>query len=344
MYANIDHWSSERSLAYKAERSGVLSKDSSERAKANILDRWLISELHQLIKDVDDEMENYHLMQATRKFVPFVDNLSNWYIRRSRKRFWKSENDGDKNEAYATLHYVLVELSKTIAPFAPYLADEIYKNLTNEESVHLVDYSVSDKALIDEEINKSMAEVREIIKVGLQLRARNQMKVRQPLSELIINNEKLDNELIEIIKEELNVKAVSVKNAQQKDHSSKRSVSDGRGATSSLRDNKNSLENIAWSEDAKIGLNLEITSELKAEGQARELIRAIQQMRKEADYQLDDRIKIGYSGLKNVFSKFGDLIAKETLADTITAKELPASDLEKKITIDNNKTTLWIKK
>jgi isoleucyl-tRNA synthetase len=329
MYANVDGWKINYKNIPKAN---------------NLLDKWLISELHQLIKEVDVEMENYHLMQATRKFAPFIDNLSNWYIRRSRKRFWKSENDGDKNEAYATLHYVLVELSKTIAPFAPYLADEIYKNLTNEESVHLVDYSVSDKALIDEEINKSMAEVREIIKVGLQLRARNQMKVRQPLSELIINNEKLDNELIEIIKEELNVKAVSVKNAQQKGHSSKRSVGNGRGATSSLRDNKNSLENIAWSEDVKIGLNLEITSELKAEGQARELIRAIQQMRKEADYQLDDRIKIGYSGLKNVFSKFGDLIAKETLADTITAKELPASDLEKKITIDNNKTTLWIKK
>ncbi len=339
MYANIDHWSSERSLA---ERSGALSKDSSERAKANILDRWLISELHQLIKAVDDEMENYHLMQATRKFAPFVDNLSNWYIRRSRKRFWKSENDGDKNEAYATLHYVLVELSKTIAPFAPYLADEIYKNLTNEESVHLVDYSVSDETLIDEEINKSMAEVREIIKVGLQLRARNQMKVRQPLSELIINNEKLDNELIEIIKEELNVKAVSVKNAQQEGHSSKRSVSDGKDKTSSLRDNKNSLENIAWSEDAKIGLNLEITSELKAEGQARELIRAIQQMRKEADYQLDNRIKISYDGLSDVFAKFGDLIAKETLADEVLSKKLPDFDLEKSIKINDEEIILQI--
>jgi isoleucyl-tRNA synthetase len=332
MYANIDHWSSERSLA---ERSGALSKDSSERAKANILDRWLISELHQLIKDVDDEMENYHLMQATRKFVPFVDNLSNWYIRRSRKRFWKSENDGDKNEAYATLHYVLVELSKTIAPFAPYLADEIYKNLTNEESVHLADFPVAEDGLIDTPVCIEMKTAREIITMGLKIRASSGIKVRQPLGELRINNNNLDSTILDIIKEELNIKTVTLTD----DFSDIRSKDDWH---KSVTIHVGVGEKKASSVD--VALNLKITPELKAEGQARELIRAIQQMRKEADYQLDDRIKIGYSGLKNVFSKFGDLIAKETLADTITAKELPASDLEKKITIDNNKTTLWIKK
>ncbi len=309
MYANVDGW--------KADYKGV-------PAVNNLLDKWLLSELHQLIKDVNEEMEDYHLMQATRKFAPFVDNLSNWYIRRSRKRFWKSENDGDKNEAYATLHYVLVELSKTIAPFAPYLADEIFTNLTSKESVHLEDYPVADESLIDEEINKFMAEVREIIKVGLQLRARNQMKVRQPLSQLIINNEKLDlgAELLEIIKEELNVKEIIFEDFTFDD----------------------TAKNMGEVNEMKIMLNVELTPELKMEGQARELIRAIQQMRKEADYQLDDRIKIGYAGLSDVFKKFGNLIAKETLADEVLSKHLPNFDLEKNIEIDEEKVVLQIKR
>jgi isoleucyl-tRNA synthetase len=310
MYANIDRWSVENQ---KVETG----------SQKNILDKWLISELHQLIKEVDEEMENYHLMQATRKFVPFVDNLSNWYIRRSRKRFWKSENDGDKNEAYATLHYVLVELSKTIAPFAPYLADEIYKNLTGGESVHLQDYPRADESLIDEKLNKQMQFVRDIISEGLKLRARTQIKVRQPLNSLKVESQKLkvDEKFIEIIKEELNIKEIVSENFEFDE----------------------SAKNMGEINGVKLMLDTEIDENLKMEGQARELIRAIQQMRKEADYQLDDRIKVSYDGLSEVFTKFGDLIAKETLADEVLSKKLPDFDLEKNIEIDDSKVMLQIK-
>ena len=311
MYANVDEW--------KVKYEGVPKVD-------NLLDKWLLSELHQLIRDVNKEMESYHLMQATRLFAPFIDNLSNWYIRRSRKRFWKSEDDDDKNEAYKTLHYVLVELSETIAPFAPFIADEIYKNLTGGESVHLVDYPVANESLIDENVNKLMADVREVIKVGLQLRAKNQIKVRQPLSELIIKNEqqlKISDKLIEITKEELNVKKVVIGDAEVKN-----------------------INNFAWDENQGIGLNTKITPKLKAEGQAREIIRAIQQMRKEADYQLDDRIKVSYIGFNKIFSskELNKLIVKETLANTLSSEKFSNADLEKIVFIDGAELSLSIKK
>jgi len=321
MYANVDGWKS--------------NNPSSVPSVTNLLDKWLLSELHQLIKGVNKEMEEYHLMQATRLFAPFVDNLSNWYIRRSRKRFWKSENDGDKNEAYATLHYVLAELSKTIAPFAPFLADEIYRNLTGEESVHLADFPVADESLIDEDINKSMADVREIIKVGLQLRAQNQMKVRQPLSKLVISttltdaDETLTNaELTDIIKEELNVQSVSIDTA----------------LTTADNTQTDAEKTVIWDKDGKVGLDIKITPELKLEGQAREIIRAIQQMRKEADYQLDDRISVFYAGFDDVFKQFTKLISKETLADSISSNKISNADLEKVVVIDKAELSLSIKK
>ncbi len=384
MYANIDKFTVSHFAKASWDKRGSQFTESK-----NILDRWLVSELHQLIKEVNERMENYELMQATRLFAPFVDNLSNWYIRRSRKRFWKSENDADKNNAYATLHYVLVELSKTIAPFAPFIAEEIYRNLvistqsavysnkqnngtsealqrgvsrSNERSdttseamergasqsneasadttseaisqgetdlpadlsVHLADYPVADEKLIDDELNKKMNLVREIISEGLKLRARTQIKVRQPLQKLKINNEKLkiDDEFIDIIKEELNVKEV---------------------VWGEFNFDKNA-KNMSEVSGIKILLDTEITPELKMEGQAREIIRAIQQMRKEADYQLDDRIEIGYQGLNEVFDKFGDLIKHETLANSLSPEKLEKADLEKEVKIDEIVVKLWIAK
>ncbi len=333
MYANIDK--------YKVENNEY-------KVSENILDKWLVSELHQLIKNVDERLENYELMQATRLFAPFIDNLSNWYIRRSRKRFWKSENDNDKNKAYETLHYVLVELSKVIAPFAPFIADEIYRNLVSgaqpavrsenkDISVHLQDYPVADKNLIDKELNKKMKKIREIITVGLQLRARNQVKVRQPLSQLKIattqtnanltrtdTSELLNDEFTEIIKEELNIKSVVQENFK-------------------FDDVAKDMEEVG---DIKILLDTEITPELKLEGEAREVIRAIQQMRKEADYQLDDRIKICYSGMSEVFENYSDLVAKETLAIEIEPLQNNLDqkfDLKKEFEFDKENLSLAIK-
>jgi isoleucyl-tRNA synthetase len=129
MYANIDKF-----------------KASSKKPEvSNLLDKWIVSELNILVKNVDEKLENYDIYNSAYAIEKFIDNLSNWYIRRSRKRFWKSEDDDDKKQAYQTLHYVLVELSKLMAPFCPFMAEEIYKNLTGEESVHLADFPVADE-------------------------------------------------------------------------------------------------------------------------------------------------------------------------------------------------------
>ena len=296
-------------------------KNFNPKNLSGLLDKWIISELQMLIRDFNSHMENYELHKASRLLPKFVDNLSNWYIRRSRKRFWKSENDGDKNEAYQTLYYVLTELSKVMAPFTPFIAEEIYRNLTEEESVHLADFPIAKKELIDEKINSDMLRVREIVNIGLQLRAKSGVKVRQPLSELRIKNYDLKEELLEIIKEEVNVKSVKIEETFEADDIKADS----------------SLENIC--------LDLEITPELKLEGQARELIRHIQEMRKEAGYEVDNRIKIWYAEKNPVFLKFGDLIARETLADQVLLKTFAEDvDLEKEIKIGEDVFAVSIKR
>jgi len=273
-----------------------------------LLDKWLLSELNSLIKDVNESMENYQLNRAARYFPKFIDNLSNWYIRRSRKRFWKSEDDADKKEAYQTLHYVLVELSKLVAPFTPFIAEEIYKNLTGEESVHLADFPVANEKMIDEKLNQEMEQARIIITEALQLRAKAGIKVRQPLNKFSIFNFQFSKELEEIIKEEINVKELGL-------------------------DRKERDEMI---------LDTEITEELKLEGQAREIIRFIQEMRKEAGYEVDNRINVWYIGLSEVFAKFGGIIKKEVLANELNEGNPEKSDIEKEFSIDGKSVKIYI--
>ncbi len=310
-------------------------KDFDPKKLNGLLDKWLVSELHMLIKEFNMHMENYELHKASRLLPKFVDNLSNWYIRRSRKRFWKSENDGDKNEAYQTLYYVLVELVKVMAPFTPFIAEEIYRNLVCPHpnplpegeggggSVHLADFPVADESLIDEKINTQMQAVREIVNIGLQLRAKSAIKVRQPLSALHIKNDKLNAELLEIIKEEVNVKNVKV-------------VEDVL-----------IVEGLVWDGEQRVGLNTQISPELKLEGQAREIIRYIQEMRKEAGYEVDNRIQVAYVGAEHIFTReeLRNMIAKETLADVVSLRDESAQfDLEKEFVLEGEKITLSIVK
>jgi len=209
-----------------------------------------------------------------------------------------------------------VELAKTMAPFCPFIAEEMYLNLTsgvetqNFASVHLTEFPVSDEKLIDAELNTEMKKVRDVISEGLQQRALNKIKVRQPLLSATIKHKIENAELVEIMQEELNVKSVVVLEAQE--------------------------ENIL--------LDITITPELKLEGTARELVRAIQEMRKEADYEVDNRIQVGYIGAEEVFTKFGELIAKETLANNISAGELVEADLKKEVLIDEVKYVIFIRK
>jgi isoleucyl-tRNA synthetase len=205
-YANIDGWTTEKMV-------GMEPSD-------NQLDRWIRSSLEPLIADVTAAMEAYNLQRAVRPFVRFIDDLTNWYIRRSRRRFWKSQDDDDKNQAYQTLNYVLLQLSKVAAPFTPFISESIYGNLRTAdmpESVHLCDFPVADGANRDLALEEEMEAVMTIVRMGRLLRTEHSLKVRQPLAKLhiVCGKESLLSKLADftgIIKEELNVKEVSFGN------------------------------------------------------------------------------------------------------------------------------------
>ncbi len=227
----------------------------------NPLDKWIVSRLHQLRDEVTENMNAYNLPGALAPILPFVDDLSNWFVRRSRRRFWKSEDDGDKAEAYQTLHYVMVKLAMILAPFTPFLAEELWQNLVADgdanNSVHLKNWP--EQKDVDREILKQMAEVRAVINEGLALRMQKsdteeQVKVRQPLQKLVYTGEELPDWGVEIVKDEVNVKEVE------------------RGETT-------------W-------IDKNISEELAREGFIRELIRSVQSARKKAGLNVDDRIKL----------------------------------------------------
>lgn len=248
---------------------------------SNPLDHWIVSRTHQLISEVDEHMQAYDLPNALQPILPFIDDASNWYVRRSRRRFWKSANDKDKQLAYRTLHYTLVQLAHVLAPFTPFLADELYIKLTAQESVHLNDWPVGGH--VNELVLAQMATAREVITRGLAQRAAASIKVRQPLGQVdVVVNTRLDDEYVGIIKEELNVKEL-----QQ-----------------------------STGTEINVKLDTKITTNLKQEGQVRDIVRNIQQLRKTADLSVDDRInlRIDSGKLKPAVEQFEDLITDETLA------------------------------
>ena len=295
-YASIDNWTPKENA----------------KSSENLMDRWILSELQLLIKEVNGAMETYELNRATRAFTPFVDNLSNWYIRRGRKRFWKSEDDTDKEQAYQTLYEVLVTLSKLMAPFTPFIAEEIYRGLTGEESVHLVDYPVVDSALVDEKLNEDMKLARFIVTEGLNDRVKHGIKVRQPLSS--VSARPLGLELQEIVKEELNVK-----------------IYDSEGYKDEYKGSMTILD-------------LTITPELKLEGEMREVVRAIQEGRKKAQFNVEDRIVLSYVGKEEVFAQFEADIAREVLATTIEKGILADAEYQETVTLDGEVFTLSLKR
>lgn len=249
MYAEVDGW----------EFDGRV-EDPSESLE-NPLDQWIVARVHQLIAEVESHMDEYDIPSAVKPILPFVDDASNWYVRRSRRRFWKSEDDGDKASAYKTLHYVLVRLSQAMAPFTPFLSEELYQKLTGEESVHLTDWPKAGR--VNELVLDRMARTREIIEHGLGLRMRkdeneDQIKIRQPLSTLTYRGDKLDDFYESIIAEEVNVKKVAYQDAS----------------------------------GDSVALDKTITPELRREGLSREIIRHIQAARKKAGLNVDDRINL----------------------------------------------------
>lgn len=270
----------------------------------NPLDIWIVSRLHQLNEQVTENMDNYNIPDALSPILPFLDDASNWYVRRSRRRFWKSEDDGDKNDAYKTLHYVLLKLSVILAPFTPFLAEELYQKLGGgSESVHLLDWPTNYVA--DQQVLDDMARTRELINTGLGLRMKkdeNQesIKVRQPLQFASYSGDKLDDYYEQIIQEELNVKEVRYINSLSKyltDYDAK--------------DETTNKE--LWVEVSK-----KITPELKREGLMREVIRFVQSARKNAGLNVDDRINLSLftndKELKESIAEHRSVIYMETLA------------------------------
>ena len=283
MYAEVDGW----------EFNGDLSDPLHDLT--NPLDIWIVSRLHQLITEVERGLNNYNLQDATKPILPFLDDASNWYVRRSRRRFWKSEDDGDKNDAYRTLHYVLVRLSYMLAPFTPFLAEELYHNLTGDnESIHLKDWLPAGE--IDNSMLRDMNALRTAVNDGLSKRASEGIKVRQPLASVkLINTISQDTPaevaqfLIDIAKDELNVKSVEI-------------VTDSESESA----------------QPSVVYDLTITPELKREGLMREIIRHVQSARKQAGLQIDDRIVLSISSddseISQAVDAFADVIKAETLA------------------------------
>lgn len=266
------------------------------------LDQWIVSRMHQLTAEIDENMQNYDIPNALKGVIPFIDDASNWYIRRSRKRFWKSDNDQDKDTAYRTLHYVLVRLSQVMAPFTPFLSEELYRNLTGGESVHLTNWPSSGH--IDELLIEEMSELRKLITMGLEVRAREGIKVRQPLERATLQwSREIRPELLSIAQDELNVKNIQ-------------------------------YEKLPTQGSGGIVLDIRITADLKQEGIARELTRSIQNLRKKAGFNVDDRIRIAVKTLdgeiRTAYSKFKETVDSETL----TVGELNASDEAYKQTVE----------
>ena len=287
MYAEVDGW----------EFDGELRDPLSDLT--NPLDIWIISRLHQLVAEVERHMDTYNIPDALSPILPFLDDASNWYVRRSRRRFWKSEDDGDKNDAYRTLHYVLVRLSYILAPFTPFLAEELYHNLTgDDESIHLKDWLPAGE--INRAMLRDMNALRAAVNDGLSKRAAEGIKVRQPLASAklvstISQNtpEEVVRFLVDIARDELNVKSVEVVTGSE-------------------------LDIPEVSTQPSVVYDLNITPELKREGLMREIVRHVQSARKKAGLQVDDRIILQLTTnddqLRQAINEHRATIAAETLA------------------------------
>ena len=313
----------------------------------NILDKWIVSVFNSCASKVINYLEKYDVVSAAREIENFIDDFSNWFIRRSRERFQRPKNTQEKNEATQTLYSMLLELSKLIAPFAPFIGEHIYQQLTRknfstpnnlsdstgqassknkiEESVHLCDYPKPDKKLVDKKLEESMKQAREIVAKALALRMEKKIKIRQPIVSLKLKTkkeqvrlngqEKLKTEkgLLDLIKDEINVKQIIFDDTIK----------------------------------SEIEIDTEMTQELKEEGLARELVRQVQQMRKEASFVPSDVISIMYqvssSEREKIFKNWGKYIKQETNSKSLEPyKEGEKFDLKKEINLEGEKINVGI--
>ena len=319
-YANIDK--------YNPAEAG--------EAEPSTLDRWIISELNQLISDVDNALDNYSPTEAGRKIEAFVGDLSNWYVRRSRRRFWKSESDSDKLSAYNTLYNCLVTLTRLLAPFTPFVADELYRNLVCSaypqapDSVHLADFPQAEKTKIDEQLTTDTQLAIKVSSLGRAARSKAGIKVRQPLAKalvkLVSKNEKAALERIAPqVLEELNIKALEAV------------------------ENDAGLEQPGYfaSEEGGyvVAIATDISDKLAAEGMARDIVHRLQTMRRNAGFEIADYITTYYEGgdvIKQAIEAFGDYIKRETLSKELVCGIPEGAEFSDKLKLSGNEMTLAV--
>ncbi len=323
MYANIDNY--------------IPRSQTEESSKAE-LDRWIISELNQLVSDVDNDLDHYNPTDAGRKIESFVDDLSNWYVRRSRRRFWKSENDIDKLSAYNTLYTCLVTLAKLLAPFMPFLAEELYQNLVRQafpeavESVHLTDFPVADLSKVDKALSTSTRLASKVCSLGRAVRSNAGIKVRQPLAKVVValksrtEREGLEHLKLQVL-EELNVKNLEfVDNADLLDKNDYASISEG---------------------DLTVAVYTRMTDELIGEGMAREIVHRLQTMRKSAGFDIADYILTYYEGddyITRVMHDFSDYIKQETLSHRLLSENPDPGAYSENVKLSGHAIKLSVKK
>ena len=373
-YANIDGWTTEKMEG---------------EASQNQLDRWIRSSLESLAADVTAAMDTYDLQRAVRPFVRFIEDLTNWYIRRSRRRFWKSQDDSDKQQAYQTLNYVLLQLSKIAAPFIPFISERIYQNLRTAdmpESVHLCDFPAADGTNRDPELEQEMDAVMTIVRLVRLLRTDHNLKVRQPLAKLhvVSSNAALLSKLgeyTEIMEEELNVKELAFGSNESEladlkakadfrrlgprfgprmkqlagaianiGHETLVSLAGGDSISVDLEGESVELTNedivieriprtglvVASEGQVVVALETELSPELIQEGLAREFVSKVQNMRKTADLEVTQRIRIAFRGdseLQQAVAANADYVSSEVLAiecqpdaDLSSGEELDIND------------------
>ncbi len=375
------------------------TQHSLEKAHLSLMDKWVLSRLNSLVSGVDNDLANYRIPEATRKLTEFVDELSNWYIRLGRNRFWGKGMADDKEAAFITLYTVLSMLARLIAPFVPFMAETIYQNIVRTvdaaapESVHLCDYPVCDAAYVDDEIERQMAAVETVVQLGRSCRNLSNIKVRQPLSMLYVCGADFGEAYKGLVEDELNVKNVSfISNADefvnydlkpnfftlkarygrflgrlrgelQKLDGAAVVAAFARGEAVTLRLDDTDIilnkedvlveavkkEGFTSQVEGKLTVILDtaLTAELIAEGCAREFISKVQAMRKDAGFDVTDRIAVCYScadSLAAALANTKELLLTGVLAQSVERCAAPEGELVKEWDINGESAVIGVKR
>ena len=320
------------------------------------LDRWILSELNVLASQVDGYMDAYNPTDAGRRIQEFIDHLSNWYVRRSRRRFWKSENDTDKLAAYATLYRCLVTVARLMAPLAPFMAEELYRNLVcavnpdAPDSVHLDAYPVPDDSLIDRDLMAATRLAMQVSSMGRAARSKAGVKVRQPLAQVQVwGRSDYLNQVSGQILEELNIKELAVLETDAAYQEGLRQAAQAQGETDFSGHGIYPVDNywVSAEPGCLVAIDATVTPELAAEGLARELAHRIQGLRRNARFDLTDHIIAYYQGpdaVTAVMQRHAAYIQQETLSDQLVAAAPPADAQSETQKVEGMEVTLGVRR